>query len=70
MGIMVLDGILPNQVVLMGKVCGDSFTKNGEDFFHYFSFEAGVSSSIFLSIFHGKIVGVRRVSGRSLHLSL
>jgi len=33
---MVSDGIPPNQVVLMGKVYGDSFIKDGEDFSSFF----------------------------------
>jgi len=32
MVIMGLDGLPQNRVVLMGKVCGDTFTKDGEDF--------------------------------------
>ena len=47
---MVLDGIPLNQVVLMGKVCGHSFTKNGKIFSSFF-FEASVGSSIFFFFF-------------------
>ena len=53
---MVLDGIHPNQVVLMGKVCGGSFKKDGEDFFTIFPSRL---ESVLLSYF-GTIVGVRR----------
>ena len=56
MGIMVLDGIHPNQVVLMGIVYGGSFTKDGEDFFIIFPSRL---VSVLLSCF-GTTVGVRR----------
>jgi len=32
MVIMLLDGISLSQAVFMGKVCGDAFTNDGEDF--------------------------------------
>ena len=52
---MVLDGIPPNQVVLMGKAYGDSFTKDGEDFFIIFLSRVSVLLFCF-----GTTVGVRR----------
>ena len=48
MVIMDLDGIPLNLVVLMGKVCGNTFTKDGEDL-SSFSFAVGIGSSIFFS---------------------
>ena len=56
MGIMVLDGIPPNQVVLMGKVCEDSFTKDGEDFIIIFS---STLMLVLLFIFFSTIVSVK-----------
>ena len=56
MGITVLNGIPPNQMVFMGKVYGDSFTKDGEDFFIIFPSRL---VSVLLSCF-GTTVGVRR----------
>ena len=67
MVIMISDGIPLNQVVLIGKVCGDSFTKDGEDFiiifpskgmlvFYFFSphnrwFKKGPLQDLFLSLY-------------------
>jgi len=39
MAIMVLVGILLDPKEFMGKVCGGSFTKGGEDFFRLFPLE-------------------------------
>ena len=55
--IMALDGILLDPKELMGKVCGDSFTKHGEDFINFFPLEL-----VFVLPFpFGMIGGVRRV---------
>ena len=53
---MVLDGIHPNHVVLMGIAYGGSFTKDGEDFLIIFPSRL---VSVLLFCF-GMIVGVRR----------
>jgi len=57
MVIMVLDSIPVNQVLLMGKVCGDSFTKDGKNFIIVFPSRL---VSVLLFCF-GTIVGARRV---------
>jgi len=57
MVMMVLYGIPLNQVVLMGKVCGDSLTKDEEDFIIIFP-----SRLVLVHLFcFGTVVGVRRV---------
>ena len=57
MVIMVLDGIPLNPEELMGKVCGDLFTKNGEDFIAIFPLKL----VLVLPFSFGIIAGVTRV---------
>ena len=57
MVLMVWVGILLKLGALMGKVCGDSFTKVEEDFLIISPFKL-VMVLLFIS---GMIVGVRRV---------
>jgi len=47
MVLMVWVGFLLKRGELMGKFCGDSFIKGGEDFFDHFSFQVGDGSSIY-----------------------
>ena len=57
MVLMVWVGIPLNLGVLMAKVCGDSFTKAGEDFLIVFPLKL----VLVLLFFSRMIVGVRRV---------
>ena len=57
MMIMILDDIPLNPKELMGKVCEDSFTKDGEDFIIIFPLKL----VLVLPFSFGMIVGVRRV---------
>ena len=54
--IIVLDGILLNPEELMGKVCGHSFTKDGEDFISIFPLKL----VLVLPFSFGMIADVRR----------
>ena len=54
---MVLDGILLDPKELMGKVCGDSFTKDGEDFITIFP----LKFVFVLPFSFSMIAGARRV---------
>ena len=57
MVIMVLDGIPLNREEIMAKVCGDSFTNDGEDFITIFPLKL-----VFVLPFSfGMIAGARRV---------
>jgi len=57
MVIMAWDVILLDPKELIGKVCGDSFTKDGEDFIRFFPLEL----VLVLQFPFGMIGGVRRV---------
>jgi len=57
MVLMVWVGIPLNLGVLMGKVCGDSFTKVGEDCLTIFPLKL----VLVLLFFSGMIIGVGRV---------